>query len=311
MRGAGEAIVDVAGVDTGARAPRPGAPGARAPIAPREAPELAQAPPVTRSLSVEELLEAAEQEALGHRREALRGLARPSTRLTLAVDAGPTSSVIGRPAATAEEEGTVVSVAEIDLTDPALASCGLPAAGRLIVQIIVPWRAPIARSNRAFVRVEPDAETVELDGVPVQLSTGLTLPRVWAAPVQALELDEIERGAYVRLRERLAALQGVPAEDDGADGVARHHLLGYPTETSGTMPLACELGSRGLDPLTPPGDIPPDAVAESERWRLLLQLTQDERSGVFIGPGVDRLFFWIAQEHLEDEDFSAVWAIAR
>src|SRR5690242_10774221 len=103
MRGAGEAIVDVAGVDTGARKPQPGRPGARAP--------MPQAPPFTRSLSVEELLEAAEQEALGHRREALRDLARPSTRLTLAGDAGPARSVVGRPAATAQEEGTVASVA--------------------------------------------------------------------------------------------------------------------------------------------------------------------------------------------------------
>jgi len=103
----------------------------------------------------------------------------------------------------------------------------------------------------------------------------------------------------------------VPVEDGDAEGVARHHLLGYPTETSGSMPLECELASRDLDLDTPPHKVPPEVVAASERWRLLLQLTQDEPGGVVLGAGPERLFFWIAQDGLERGDFSEVWAIAR
>jgi uncharacterized protein YwqG len=77
------------------------------------------------------------------------------------------------------------------------------------------------------------------------------------------------------------------------------------------MPLACELASRGLDPDTPATDVPQDAVAASERWRLLLQVTEDRGSGVTLAPGVARLFFWIAEDRLERGDFSEVWAIAR
>ena len=77
------------------------------------------------------------------------------------------------------------------------------------------------------------------------------------------------------------------------------------------MPLECELASRGLDLDTELHRVPPEAVAASERWRLLLQLTQDERGGVVLGPGAGRLYFWITQDGLDRQDFSEVWAIAR
>ena len=145
----------------------------------------------------------------------------------------------------------------------------------------------------------------------MELSTEMMLPRVWAAPVTALMFEEAEQAAYIRLRERVAELQGVPVEDGDAEGVARHHLLGYPTETSGSMPLECELASRGLDLDTPLHKVPKPVVAASERWRLLLQLTQDEDGGVILGPGTERLFLWIAQDGLDRQDLSEVWALAR
>jgi len=103
----------------------------------------------------------------------------------------------------------------------------------------------------------------------------------------------------------------MPVEDGDAEGVARHHLLGYPTETSGSMPLECELASRGLDLDTPLHQVPQPVVAASERWRLLLQLTQDEEGGVVLDAGSERLFLWIAQDGLDRQDLSEVWAIAR
>jgi hypothetical protein len=314
VRNAGEALADAAGAtrdevaEPPVRRPEPEPPPSVPDPAPAAAPLLRQAPPVTRTLSVEEVLDLAAEEGLEGRRDALRRLARRSTRLTPALEA-PATSAIGRPEETAQRDGTVATVAEIDLADPALAGGALPDSGRLVVRIVVPRRAPVARCARAQVSVAPGEPA--LDGLPVLLSTEVILPRVWAAPVRVLDLDDDEHERYVRLRERVAELQGVTADDDGADGVARHHLLGYPTETSGTMPLACELVARGLDPDTPAGDVPEEAVAASGRWRLLLQLTQAERSGVILGAGVTRLFLWITEDRLAQHDFSEVWAIAR
>jgi Domain of unknown function (DUF1963) len=271
-------------------------------------PELSQMVAVTRTLTMAELDDLTAEEGLAERRDALRDLVRPATRLTSTLGAGPNRSWIGRPIDAAPVDG-VAPVAEIDLADPALADGPLAGAGRLRLAVEVPPDAPLARCSRAQASVVP--EPADAPGRSVHLSTELTLPRVWAAPVQALALDDAGQDAYVRLRERVAELQGVTVEDGDAEGVARHHLLGYPTETSGTMPLACELASRGLDPDMPPAEIPDDAVAAAERWRLLLQLTQDLRSAVALGDGVARLYVWIAEDRLARHDFEEVWAIAR
>jgi hypothetical protein len=309
VRSAGEALVEATGA-VKAEMDEP-EPEAAAPTAPAPPPPLTQAPPVARSLTVEEVLELATEEGLAHRADALRGLVRASTRLTPAAGDGSARSWIGRPAATAGADGTVAAVADIDLADPALAGGPLAGDGRLVVEVVVPRRAPIAACGRAQVRVEPEDASARVEARPVELSTEMMLPRVWAAPVTELMFQEAEQGAYIRLRERVAELQGVPVEDGDAEGVARHHLLGYPTETSGTMPLECELASRGLDLDTPLHNVPQAVVAGSERWRLLLQLTQDEAGGVVLGAGRERLFFWIAQDGLDRQDFSEVWAIAR
>jgi hypothetical protein len=313
VRNAGEAIADVAGAardeqpDPPRRPPEP-PPQPEGAVVASSAPLLRQAPAVTRTLTLEEVLDLAAEEGLEARRDALRDLARASTRLTPALEA-PATSTIGRPEESAHRDGTVATVADIDLSDPALPAGVLPDAGRLVVRIVVPRRAAVARCGRAQVSIAEDEAAPE--GLAVLLSTEVTLPRVWATPVQALELSDDEHERYVRLRERLAELQGVPADDDGADGIARHHLLGYPTETSGAMPLMCELVARGLDPETSPAEVSAEIAGASARWRLLLQLTHAERSGVILGPGVTRLFLWISRDRLARHDLSEVWAIAR
>lgn len=313
VRNAGEAIADVAGAardeqpEPPRRRPEP-PPQPEGAVVASSAPLLRQAPAVTRTLTVDEVLDLAAEEGLEARRDALRDLARASTRLTPALEA-PATSTIGRPEETAHRDGTVATVADIDLADPALPAGVLPDGGRLVVRIVVPRRAAVARCGRAQVSVDP--REAALEGLPVVLSTEVTLPRVWATPVQALGLSDDEHERYVRLREHVAELQGVPADDDGADGIARHHLLGYPTETSGAMPLMCELVARGLDPETSPAEVSAEVAGASARWRLLLQLTHAERSGVFLGPGVTRLFLWISRDRLARHDLSEVWAIAR
>jgi hypothetical protein len=314
LRTAGEALSEYTDAVNATTAPFEEAAAAmrREEEAPPPPPELEQVTPATRCLTVDELLALAAEEGLGGRGDALRALARATTLLTPTLGVGGDRSFVGRPADAVRADGTLVAVAEIELADPALEGGELAGAGRLVAMIVAPHGAPLPRCGRAHVRVEP--ETTVTEGAPgraVHLSTALVLPRVWAAPVQALALDETEQAAYVRLRERVAEAQGVTVEDGDAEGVARHHALGYPTETSGAMPLACELAARGLDPDAPAADAPPDAAAAAERWRLLLQITQDERSGVTLGRGAGRLFFWIAADRLARRDFSEVWVLAR
>jgi hypothetical protein len=332
-RSAGEAIVEATEAVKG-ELDEPDAAAREPDSAPEQEPEaapLVQAPPVTRSLSVDEVLVLAVEEGLAHRADAIRDLARAGTRLVpaaddpvaddapaddapaddAAADDAPARSWIGRPADTAHADGTIAAVADVDLADAALADGPLAGSGRMILQVIVPRRAPIGPCSAARVHLEPGAGTGLYAAQPVELSTELMLPRVWAAPVAALMFNETEQVAYIRLRQRVADLQGVPVEDGDAEGVARHHLLGYPTETTGSMPLECELTSRGLDRDMLPHQVPPEVVVASARWRLLLQLTQDEHGGVLLGAGVERLYLWIAQDALERRDFSEVWAIGR
>src|SRR6185312_10016344 len=122
---------------------------------------------------------------------------------------GPARSWVGRAPATADADGTVAAVADIDLADPALAAGPLAGSGRLIVEVIVPQRAPISACSRATVRVAPDDASGRVEGRAVELSTEVTLPRVWAAPVVALMRDEAEQRTYIRLRARVAEIQGV------------------------------------------------------------------------------------------------------
>jgi hypothetical protein len=306
VQSAGETIGEFTSAVNDEQRPPPKAPNRPPPDEPT--PEvLTQAPPATRTLTMAELDDLVAEEGLAARRDALRALVRPATRLTPTLGAGPERSWLGRPA-DAPREG-VVPIAEIDLADPALADGPLAGAGRLRVHVIVPAGGTVLPCTAAQIRVQ--REPGDAHARSMNLSTELTLPRAWAAPVQALDLDETEHAAYERLRTRVAELQGVSAEDGDADGVARHLLLGYPTETSGTMPLTCELASRGLDTGTAPADIPEDARAAADRWRLLLQVTRDEAGGVRVAHGFTRLYLWIDREALERQDFSEAWTIAR
>jgi hypothetical protein len=119
----------------------------------------------------------------------------------------------------------------LDLAEVArVAATGLPESGTL-------W----CYADRVVVRDQPAQGSV-----PLSLSAELTLPRVWAAPAQALGLSDAEMLGWEELRARLAELQGV--ERTAPDHVMR--LLGYPEDRTGDMPALCGEGA----------------------WRLLLQL---------------------------------------
>src|SRR5690349_6370754 len=228
LRTAGEALSEYTDAVSATTAPFEEAAAAmtRDEAAPPPPPELEQVAPATGSLTAGEFLELAAEEELGPRGDALLGLARATTLLTPTLGVGGDRSFVGRPTNVVRADGTLVAVAEIDLADPALVGGELAGAGRLVAMIAAPRGAPLPRCGRAHVRVERETTVPEgaTPGRAVHLSTVLALPRVWAAPVQALHLDETEQAAYVRLRERLADAQGTTVEDADAAGVAHHQL---------------------------------------------------------------------------------------
>ena len=140
-------------------------------------------------------------------------------------------------------------VAQLDLTDPALRDIDLPLpiAGRLLVL----WAAVRAPSGQLAAH----AGAARVLHVPTpggaspatRLSVELTLPRVWAAPVQALGLDPVEHDGYLKLRRRIATMQG---------GRARRRLRpadrlpprasATRTTTGGLMPV--DVRADGLGP---------------------------------------------------------------
>lgn len=173
----------------------------------------------------------------GLRLDDVRALARVSVRLTPVRER--TSSFLGGDAEVALDLAAVARVV----------TTGLPESGTL-------W----CYADRVVVRDEPAQGSV-----PLSLSAELTLPRVWAAPVQALGLSSDEATGWEELRARLAALQGVEPPP-APDHVMR--LLGYPEERTGDMPGLCGDGDWRLLLQLPAGDEKRRFVWVPESWEL-------------------------------------------
>jgi uncharacterized protein YwqG len=145
-------------------------------------------------------------------------------------------------------------------------------------------------------------------------SIELVIPRVWSARVDALGLTDDERDAWELLRRRLARSQGTELTEQvvSASHVS-HRVLGYAEETSGDMPLICELCDRGYrtegHALTHPHA--GEAEPESDRWELLAQFSRDTELNWRWSGGIGRIYFWIDRAQLAAGDLSRVWAIAR
>jgi hypothetical protein len=151
-------------------------------------------------------------------------------------------------------------------------------------------------------------------GVRAVLAAESTLPRAWAAPVQALGLDPAEQDAWQALRSQWAAAQDAELEDEAGGTRAVHRLGGYPDERSGTMPALCELRAAGIE--ADDGD-PHRRVADAgltgrlARWRLLAQLSADRELGWHWGRPQSRLYVWVDGSDLASGDLSTVTAFAR
>lgn len=283
-------------------------------------PQPARARAATTTVTVDALLELAVEHGLGDRRDALAALARPSVRLTTpTLDDDPAGPWLHEPAGGLLDEASwpvwsgerLTLVAQLDLAHPALRDVDLPLPddGRLLFL----WAAAQApagdRAHHAGAGRVLHVPGGLFPSPQTRVSVELTLPRVWFAAVQALDLDPTEHDGYLKLRRRLATLQDVELDDGFGDPVAYHRVLGYPNETSGLMPLMCELTDAGKDADLDGAD---DAARErAARWRLLLQVTATAGGAWSLGGESGRLYLWIAEEDLRAGDLTRVRAIAQ
>jgi hypothetical protein len=128
------------------------------------------------------------------------------------------------------------------------------------------------------------------------------MPRRWHEAVQELDLDDDEGDAYERLRMRLQNLQGVESDADGGTTIAYHRLLGYPNETTGSMPADCAGAAQEWSAAEGPGSGDAEPATASGPWRLLAQISVGERR---------RAYVWIRQADLEAREFGHMCAFLR
>jgi hypothetical protein len=241
-------------------------------------------------LEPEEVAELALAEGLGSRIDEITSLIERSVRVV--PDSHASAQVeawldLARGLALVEPPGSlagdpdVVLLAQVAQSAPALEETPLSGSGWLAVfvesvAIEAQTLSPALRAN--VIRLDRPA-AVTPTSTAMLLAPQLLLPRVWSEPVQAMGLREDEHDGYVRLRDRLAERQGVEIEHGGGAARAYHRLLGYPDETTGTMPADCA------------------AAAGEGDWRLLAQVSVGSSKRVYV---------WIA-----DDGFERAVAFAR
>jgi hypothetical protein len=267
---------------------------------PRIGAGLEEARAAIRGVGIDEMLLWAIELGLEPYVPALRSLAVPSVRLTPGTfDEG--AWLGGEPDLPDDIDwphwggGLLDLIAQVDLAETPIGGYGH------LLLFFDTLRAPSGRSPgaeeaaRAIV-VLAAAPTGPIGGEPMRISRALMLPRLWAAPVQALGMTVEEGEHYRELRAKLAQEQGIELEDGAGRDVAYHRILGLPTDVTGGMPLISEMVSRGLE-ADDHEAITPEIEAAAARWTLLAQIS---------GTAAGRLFFWIPREDLDNGDFSTI-----
>jgi Domain of unknown function (DUF1963) len=281
-------------------------------------PPLPRAPLPGRCGTPEALRALAEESVLAARVDAVERLARTSVRVEAAAVSARRgwTQLGGRPATGADAAAWPPRrrlLVQIALRELPAVPTGWPERDDLVLLYrdepggaVGAVRAPLPRRRWR--------STPRRTGVSAVLAAESTLPRAWAAPVQALGLDRSESDAWQALRSEWAAAQDAELEDEVHGARVVHRLGGYPDERSGTMPALCELRAAGIE--GEDGD-PHRRVAEAglterlPRWRLLAQLSSDPELGWDWGGPRSRLYVWADASDLESGDLSTVTAFAR
>lgn len=170
------------------------------------------------------------------------------------------------------------------------------------------WRVLYADVDSSkLVRTSAPATLLE-DGnfSPCALTYGceVTLPSLYSADMNNLELTEQEIDAYSELTDQLAVLRG-----EGKEPI--HQMLGHPLEIQGTRQLQCQLVSNGIYCGDPSGYEDPRVESLKQGvtdWRLLLQIDSDDNAGMMWGDA-GKIYYWIRQQDLQARDFDNVWML--
>lgn len=280
---------------------------------------------VTRTATEDDLRRLAAEHGLGARVDDVLAHARPSVRLVRAGTPGR-SRLGGAPDLPPAfdwpswRDERLAFVAQIDLEEAGLREG--PSRGTLLVFTSLDARPtglqPGDRGSTRVVLVDgplsPAGDGASLTEVPLACSVELTLPSELAGFPPSLDLDPNELDGWQRLREELAALQGVEPEDRAVEWHALHRLGGWPDSTEEGMEVDAQLvangvdlnsGERYYDPRVP------DLERDAAQWRLLLQLSTDDDAGLTLGYPLGRLYVWIRDEDLRHGRFDDVWAFVR
>ncbi len=189
-------------------------------------------------------------------------------------------------------------VLQVSLAD--MPPSALPGAGALLVFFATESRPDGSEPrHREACRVlfVPDGTDVAphprpdvLPVVDLSASVELTLP----LDPPGDDDDSCDYERWMELRSRLAAFQGVVLEDESPDYHAVHRLLGHPD----TLAFPMDVEAAELE------------GGDADAWRLLVQLSGDDRLGVTFGHD-ERLFVWIRADDLRAHRFDRVRAFVR
>jgi hypothetical protein len=243
-----------------------------------------------RTASIDELVEAAKEVGLERRIDALRDLARRSIRVAPAAAAASDALAFGGGAALPSgvdwphwQGRPLTFLARVErrlfFFDTGTLPSGFEAIHRGAGRVL-------AVKDRDLVAVDgPASPRIRRPG---DAAAELVIPRVFSAPVEALELTDDERVAWEALRARLASIQGTELTDRVPVKIV-HRIFGYPDHTGGDMPRVCERCAAGHDFVGGHYELEQRAA----RWELLAQFSADPELG-WCWPG--RVYYWINTE---------------
>lgn len=126
----------------------------------------------------------------------------------------------------------------------------------------------------------------------------VTLP-AWESPqVDELQLDQAHADVYFDLSDDVLTRE-------------RHQLLGHPDQIQGNMEEECQLVSNGLYLGDSTGRKDPraaDLIADSDQWRLLLQVVSDPVAEMMWGD-CGHIYYWIRRDDLAQGIVDRSWMI--
>ena len=145
--------------------------------------------------------------------------------------------------------------------------------------------------------LHPAAKPADLHDDYVLASREVGFQEILTIPDWPAFDSQEEEDAFWKLDDSL------PADDDG------HQIGGHPEQIQGDMPEACSIVTKGVYLGEPPNLSEGERnrlLADSQEWRLLLQLASDDDLRWMWGDG-GNLYWWIKEGDLRSLNFEDAW----